>query len=97
FRTGYEQIIAQRTSSIFAVAAEQDGEVVAIDEYGIQVKYADGNVFGYQIGTVHGTAAGVNYPHILVTSLKKGDKFKRGDTITYNKRYFSEDTQTHSA
>ncbi|MFO5742551.1 hypothetical protein ACLBPW_31155, partial [Klebsiella pneumoniae] len=37
-RTGYEQIIAQRTSSIFAVAAEQDGEVVAIDEYGIQVK-----------------------------------------------------------
>ncbi|WWV94498.1 RNA polymerase beta subunit [Pseudomonas phage vB_Pae10145-KEN51] len=93
-RTGYEQIIAQRTSSIFAVAAEQDGEVVAIDEYGIQVKYADGNVFGYQLGTVHGTAAGVNYPHILVTSLKKGDKFKRGDTITYNKRYFSEDRYT---
>ncbi|MFO5520860.1 hypothetical protein ACLBP3_30060, partial [Klebsiella pneumoniae] len=45
-RTGYEQIIAQRTSSIFAVAAEQDGEGVAIDEYSIQVKHADGNVFG---------------------------------------------------
>ncbi|MFO5973241.1 hypothetical protein, partial [Pseudomonas aeruginosa] len=54
--TGYEESIAERTTSIFAVAAEQDGEVVAIDEYGIQVKYADGNVFGYELGTVHGTA-----------------------------------------
>ncbi|QBX32367.1 putative RNA polymerase beta subunit [Pseudomonas phage PA1C] len=93
-RTGYEQIIAQRTSSIFASAAEQDGEVIAVDGHGITVKYADGEIFSSQLGTVHGTAAGVNYPHTLVTTLKKGDKFKRGDTLTFNSKYFTEDRYT---
>ncbi len=90
-RTGYEQIIGQRTSSIFATAAEQDGQVVALDKNGITIQYADGEVDSFQLGTIHGSAAGVVYPHDLVTKWKKGDKFKRGDTITYNRKYFKED------
>lgn len=90
-RTGYEQIVGQRTSSIFATAAERDGEVIAVDKHGITIRYDDGEIVAEQLGTIHGTAAGVTYPHELVTRLKKGDKFKRGATITYNRKYFKED------
>lgn len=90
-RTGYEQIVGQRTSSIFATSAEQDGQVVALDKNGITVQYTNGEIESMQLGTIHGSAAGVVYPHDLVTKLKKGDKFKRGDTITYNRKYFKED------
>lgn len=90
-RTGYEQIVAQRNSSIFATTAEDDGEVIEVGNHGITVKYASGEFESAPLGTVHGTAAGVNYPHDLSTDLKKGDKFKRGDTISYNKKYFKND------
>ncbi|ARV76894.1 putative RNA polymerase subunit beta [Pseudomonas phage Phabio] len=93
-RTGYEQIVAQRNSSIFATSADQDGEVVEVGKHGITVKYADGTYESAPLGVNHGTAAGVNYPHDLVTSLKKGDKVKLGDTISYNRKYFSEDRYT---
>lgn len=90
-RTGYEQIVAQRNSSIFATTAEDEGEVVEVGEHGITVKYKSGEFESAPLGTNHGTAAGVNYPHDLVTDLKKGDKFKRGDTISYNRKYFKQD------
>lgn len=90
-RTCYEQIVGQRTSSIFATTAEEEGIVVAVDTHGITVKYESGEIEAFPVGTIHGTAAGVVYPHDLVTGLKKGDKFKRGDTITYNRKYFKED------
>lgn len=95
-RTGYEQVVGQRTSDIFATAAEQDGEVVDIGKDGITVKYADGEIAAMPLGTIHGSAAGVVYPHALVTNLKKGDKFKRGDTISYNRKYFKTDRYNSS-
>lgn len=93
-RTGAETIIAQRNSSIFATSAEMDGVVVEIGKHGITVEYEDGTFESAPLGINHGTAAGVNYPHDLVTNLKKGDKVKLGDTISYNRKYFSEDRYT---
>jgi hypothetical protein len=90
-RTGYESIVAQRTSSIFAVSAEHDGKVISVDKHGIQVEYANGEREGFQLGLVHGSAAGVNYPHTLTTDLKAGTSFKAGDTLTYNDKYFTPD------
>lgn len=90
-RTGYEQVVGQRSSSIFCSSADQDGEVMEVGKNGITVKYADGEIEAFPLGTVHGSAAGVVYPHDLVTELKKGDKFKLGDTISYNRKYFKKD------
>lgn len=90
-RTGYEQIVAQRTSSIFASAAEDDGKVVAADEFGITVEYANGETTSYQMGKIHGSAAGTHYPHSIITDLKPGDTFKRGATLAYNEKYFQPD------
>lgn len=90
-RTGYEQIVAQRTSSIFASAAEDDGRVVSVDEYGITVEYKNGEKTSYQMGKIHGAAAGTHYPHSVVSDLKAGDTFKRGATLAYNEKYFQPD------
>uniref|UniRef100_A0AB39CDE8 DNA-directed RNA polymerase n=1 Tax=Pseudomonas phage RVTF4 TaxID=3236931 RepID=A0AB39CDE8_9VIRU len=90
-RTGYEQIVAQRTSSIFASAAEDDGKVIAVSEHGITVEYANGETTSYQMGKIHGSAAGVHYPHSIVSDLKAGDTFKRGQTLAYNEKYFTPD------
>lgn len=90
-RTGYEQIVAQRTSSIFASAAEDDGKVTAVSEHGITVEYANGETTSYQMGKIHGSAAGVHYPHSIVSDLKVGDTFKRGQTLAYNEKYFVPD------
>lgn len=90
-RTGYEQIVAQRTSSIFASAAEDDGKVIAVSEHGITVEYANGETTSYQMGKIHGSAAGVHYPHSVVSDLKEGDTFKRGETLAYNEKYFVKD------
>lgn len=90
-RTGYEQVVGQRTSSLFCASAEQDGKVVALNDQGITVQFKDGETVSYQLGTVHGTSAGVVYPHTVKTDLKKGDGFKQGDTICYNSKYFKAD------
>lgn len=90
-RTGYEQIIPQRSSSIFATTAEQDGEVIAVTKNSVTFKYADGSIDAAPIGIIHGSAAGVVYPHDLVSDLKKGDKFKLGDTISYNRKWLKMD------
>ena len=90
-RTGYEQIIAQRTTAAFATAADQDGVVEKITKHSIQVRYADGTTEIVAIGLYHGIAAGHTYPHTLVTDLKEGQSFKAGDTLSYNSKYFQPD------
>lgn len=93
-RTGYEEILAQRTSSLFAASAEHDGKVIAVEKYGVTVEYADGSQTAYQLGEIHGLAAGVAYPHKVITNMKVGDTFVRGETISYNERYFTPDRMT---
>ena len=90
-RTGYEQVIAQRTSETFATAATMDGIVEAIDKTGIIVKYSDGSKVGYQIGRIYGNAAGLVIPHSVITEMKVGQKFKEGEIISYNDGFFEKD------
>lgn len=93
-RTGYESVIAQRTSGIFASTASDKGEVVKVTKDVIDVKYADGKVVGYKLGKTHGTAAGVSYPYQLETNLKVGDKVEPGDNIVHNTSFFETDRYT---
>lgn len=90
-RTGYEQVIAQRTSDMYAVAAPKDGVVVSVSKTGVLVKYADGKQRGYEIGRRFGNAAGLTIPHEVVANVKVGQEFKRGDILTYNTGFFEPD------
>lgn len=90
-RSGYEQIVAQRTTAIFASAAEQSGTVIAVNKNAIHVQYQDGSEERFPLGLHHGTASGHTYPHVLVTDLKAGDTFKEGTTLSYNEKFFTPD------
>lgn len=91
-RTGEEGVIAHRTSDIFATAADDGGEVVAISEYAIHVKYDNGAERRIELGTRYGTSSGVTYPHEIITKLKAGDRFESGTILSYNEKYFTPDT-----
>lgn len=90
-RTGYESVIGKRSGEMFCSAARQDGVVESVSPTGITVKYADGTVKGYSLGTLYGRAEGTTYPHNLVTKMKEGQAFKKGETISYNTNFFEED------
>lgn len=90
-RTGYEQIIAHRTSDLFAYTARQPGEVLSKTESGIKIKYEDGTVKGIEIGRRFGNAAGLVIPHNVVCELNAGDKFVKGQIIVYNDGFFEKD------
>lgn len=93
-RTGYETVVAQRTTSAFATTAEQAGVVESISKHAIKVRYADGTFDTVPLGLYHGIAAGHTYPHTLKTDLKVGQAFNEGDTLSYNSKYFKPDRYT---
>jgi hypothetical protein len=91
-RTGYEQVIAQRTTGdMFAAAAPQDGRVVSVSPTGIIVEFADGSKQGYEIGRRFGKAAGMVIPHEVVANVKLGESFKQGRVLVYNNGFFEPD------
>ncbi len=90
-RTGYEQIIPQRSGDLFAMTAKKPGIVKSITETGIVVEYDDKETVGYELGTRFGKAAGLIIPHSVVTQLKVNQKFVPGDAICYNEGFFEPD------
>lgn len=95
-RTGYESVIAQRTSDLYAAAAKEDGKVISVSEHGIVVEYASGKKQGFEIGKRYGNAAGLTIPHEVIINARQGEpvlgmQFKRGDVLVYNKNFFEKD------
>lgn len=76
---------------LYAVMAEDDGQVLEVTDKLITVKYKDGTVFSAQIGTRYGRMEGSVFPHPLVTDLKVGQRFKKSDPIAYNQNFFEKD------
>lgn len=90
-RTGYEYVIGNRTTEMFCYTAKQDGSVLGVSGTGIIIAYADGTSKGISLGRQFGKAEGTVYPHDVITKLKVGDKFIKGDVIAYNTGFFEED------
>lgn len=90
-RTGYEQVIAHRTSDLFAYTARKSGRVVSVSKEGIVIEYEDGERKGFELGRRFGHAAGLIIPHFVKTDLKVGDSFIEGDVICYNPGFFERD------
>lgn len=90
-RTGYDKVIAERVSDLFAATAKEDGKVTKVTPHAIEVTYKDGSVSAYPVGRAFGKVAGLTIPHDVVTSLREGDKLAKGDLIAYNENYFEPD------
>lgn len=92
-RTGYEKLIAHRTSSNHATIAEYDGKIVAVDATGITIEYdtTPKSTKAYPLGRSFGRHEGGTYPHDITTIHKVGDVIKAQDVITYNEHFFEPD------
>lgn len=90
-RTGYEAVVAQRTSDMYAAAAKEAGVVKAITPTGVIVEYANGKSVGYEVGKRYGNAAGLTIPHDVVINVQVGQQLKKGDIVTYNSNFFEPD------
>lgn len=90
-KTGYEYVIANRTSDMFAYSAKDDGVIKSITAKGIIIEYKDKTIKGLPLGRLYGKAEGSVYPHDIVTNYKVGDKVKKGDVVTFNKNFFEQD------
>lgn len=90
-RTGYEFVVGQRTGKMFCTAASEDGKVTGLVDKGIIVTYASGEQVGVELGRVYGKAEGTVYPHDIISPFSVGDKFKKGDILAYNTKFFEPD------
>lgn len=90
-RTGYENVIGNRTSEMFSYTAKSSGKVISKTKTGIIIEYEDGTKKGITIGRVYGKAEGSVYPHDIITPLSVGDTFKKGDMVAYNTSFFERD------
>lgn len=91
YRTGVEQLLAHRTSSMHARVADEELKVVEVTDKYITVKDKKGNIQNHPIGLWFGNHEGGTYQHENVTKWKKGDTIPARSIITYNKNHFEVD------
>lgn len=89
--TGYEKVIAHRTSDLFASAAEDDGEVVNVTNNVLIIKLNNGEHQKIQIGRRFGSSGGLTVPHVVKTELRVGDKVTKDQIVSYNPAFFGKD------
>lgn len=90
-RTGYETVIAHRTTELYSKVAAKDGTVTEVTKTHIKVTYKDKTTDTYPLGLVIGDAAGEYHRHTRVTNLTVGDKFRAGDILGYDESWFMPD------
>lgn len=90
-RTGYDNVLAHRTTELYSKIAQQDGKVTSVSKDAIVVTYKDGTTDNYPLGLVIGTASGEYHPHKRITDLKEGDTFKAGEALGWDDHWFIRD------
>ena len=90
-RTGYEQVLAQRTNDMFCFSARKPGRVISVKPEGIVIEYEDGEQRGIELGRRFGIDSGLTFAHEIKTKFKEGDTFVKGDVLTYNDGFFEPD------
>lgn len=93
-RTGYEKIVAHRTSNQQTNIAEANGKVVAVSGDLLTIEYSgkkETYTKSYKLGRYFGRHEGGIFPHDMTTKLKVGDSVKKNDVVTFNERFFEPD------
>jgi phosphoribosylformylglycinamidine (FGAM) synthase PurS component len=90
-RTGYENVVAHRTSELYSKVAAEAGKVTEVSDDALRVTYKDGTTDVYPLGLAIGEASGEYHRHTRVTDLKPGDTFNKGDVIGWDVQWFARD------
>ena len=90
-RTGYDQVIPHRVSDLYAFGSKEDGVVKELSTEHLLVEYASGKLVAVELGKRFGRAEGTVIPHTVVTDVKVGQQFKRGEVLAWNSGWFVRD------
>lgn len=91
-RAGGEHLVAIRAPDKYAITAVQDGKVTNVTDTNITVEYDDKTIKTYRLYSwTTKEESGKCYEHKVITNLRKGDKFKKDETITYDSSFFIPD------
>ena len=90
-RTTYEYLIPYKVGKLYCSTAKEDGVITGKTDKLITIKYQSGEAESCPLGAKYGRMEGSIYPHSLVTTLKLGDKVKKGNYISYNENFFEPD------
>lgn len=90
-RTGYEKMVADRMKPPYCYTADENGEVVSVDDEHIKVRFDSGEEMGFELGRYMGDVAGQVFAHDITTPLRQGDRFTEGQAIVYNTGFFELD------
>lgn len=94
-RTGFEQVIPYRLSKEYASMAEEKGKVLKVTPTYIEVQYKGSKESTkIPIGRMYGSDGGLTVPHQVITSLKEGDTFNKGEALAYNPGFLEKDSLT---
>ena len=95
-RTGYEKILAHRTTMPFAYSAQEDGKVIDVNNSSklIKIEYKSGKLICLSYGQDYSNNSGQGFyatQNIVLHNIKENSKFKKGDILCYNNDYFTPD------
>lgn len=90
-RTGYESIVAVRSSEKFVVSAEADGVVTKVTPSQVEVKYKDKSKTYKIRNWTSKEESHACYTHIMKANVKVGDKVRKDDTLIYDSAFFEPD------
>jgi len=94
--TGMDATIQYRTTDTYSVAAKQDGVVEDYDKTMdlMTIRYKDGSVKVIDLfpKMAKNGGGGMYFVNKLTTTFKKGDKFKEGAILAFDKNYFKDNT-----
>ena len=86
--TGAEYIVPQITSTKFAQIAKYDGEVIEVkDRESVTIQYKSGRTETIDIQPRFSTTKRNSTIMISMNSLKKGDKFKKGQMVGWSRMF----------
>jgi hypothetical protein len=93
-RTGYERVIAQRMSPPFAYVAQDDGKIIDLNPEikTLAIQYKTKGMYVLSYGETYSRNGGGGFyitQRMVVNNFTKGDSFKRGDVLLYNRDFFS--------
>ena len=91
-RTGYEAILPIKVGGKFVTTAEEEGKVLSVSKTNMVVEYKTKGKKTYRITTwTTKEESGACYTHVMVPNLLPGEKFRKDDTLIYDKHFFEPD------
>ncbi len=89
---GLDESIAETMDNVYSITAEKDGKVVSVDKDTVVVQYKDGTKDAFSLHNIQKNAEKSYYLTNRLEALKVGSKFKKGEQIATNPKFYKKHT-----